>query len=220
VSTVHTAAAEALLEQWMTQPGGGAMIVEARRRLRNGFYPTHHVRIIGQTDPRAGSWPLEQVAAFLFVHAGLGAGKFVQVDIEMHEAPRRDAERAANAAVLADLPAPFSAALDMEQNCSPRGDGTISWNAPIIADRGTGVGQEVEQGVQTLCEEFAVRPASGIPLEVGSTTASTTAVHLALGGAVARWPYRSTVVSILLDAERYAAAPDEALGRPMTAPTV
>lgn len=208
MSTVHQVAAQALLEKWMVEPTGGETIIETRDRLRRGFYPTRHVRIIGQSDPRAGSWSLEQVAAFMYVHVGLCNGRFVQVDIEMHDTPHSDAQRTANAAVLAELPEPFCAELDMDQNCSPYGDGTIRWTEPIIADRGTGVGRDSGDGVvRTICEEFLVRPSWGVPLEVGTTAASTTALHLAQRHAVARWPYNSTVVSVLLDAEHFGTAP-------------
>jgi hypothetical protein len=188
----------------MRDPECSATLAETSERLRRRTFPVDYVSVIGQPDPRAG-WPMEQVAAFLKVHASINLGAFVRVDIDMLEAPASDAHRAANARVLSEIPPPFTVDLDMDQNCSPDGDGVLRWTDTIHAQRSDGIGVVDDDGLtRPRFEPYEVGAAAGgVPLEVGSTKASVTLWHLARSRGVARWPYGSTVLTVLLDTTRH-----------------
>lgn len=199
------------MRQMMHDAGAAPVLAETHEKLRRHGFDSSYVDVIGQPDPRAG-WPMEQAAAFLHVHSALNSGRFARVDIELHEEPGSDrGGREANAAVVGDLPSPFVGWVDTAQNCSPTGDGSVSWAEPIWTRRSTGFGSTDADGATTaISEDFQIRPygtnGSGVPLEIGSTKASVTAAHLARFRGVARWPYGSTVMTILLDTTAIGAA--------------
>jgi hypothetical protein len=113
-------------------------------------------------------------------------------------APFPDAERDANAAVLCTLPPPFRAWLDMTQPGGPE-DGWLSWTEPILANKSVGLpyyssGTDHPRPL-TLPR---VIPPGGVPLEVGNSPPSRTALHMYEEFGVARWPYESTMITIFI----------------------
>jgi hypothetical protein len=208
LKSFHETAADAYMTHLLGDPAASAALIETRESLRRHRFPIEYVRVIAQADARAGDWPMEQVAAFLSVHAGLNSGKYARVDIDLLEVPWPDDERVKNAAVLAELPPPFHGWVDPSQNCSPGGDGIVSWTEPIHCQRSTGLGSTDGDGsTRPIVKECMIRalesPNWGIPLEIGSTKASVTAMHLLHEQAVARWPYGSTVLTVLVNTEAY-----------------
>ncbi|MEV0982317.1 hypothetical protein [Streptomyces sp. NPDC049915] len=174
--------------------------VRTRKRLADGnhFSPSY-VAAVGQMHrAEPGQWPVHQVAAFLDIHAAVGAGRYALVEVEVAAAPRPDADRDVNAAALKDLPDPFSAELDLDQNAADE-DGTISWKDAITAVRSTSVAFSAGcQKSEPVTAPVLVRP-SRIPLEVGTTMPSRTLMHLEQDGGVARWAYGSTDLYLLLN---------------------
>lgn len=159
---------------------------------------------IGQTQHRAAYWPPEQAAAFLRVHTGLMSGEFAMSLLEVGEVPAEDAERLVNAERLARMHPAFIARLDTEQ-VNAEGDGELRWTAPIRVQRSTG---SPSAGGAVLSPELTEReaPPGRVPLEVGLTYPSRTLLHLLNHGGVARWPYQSKVVALLLNVESEGAA--------------
>jgi hypothetical protein len=210
VTTYHESAAEHLMDAMLREPEGVQILADTRTLLRNRQMPLDYVDVIGQSDPRGGVWPMEQVAAFLKVHASLNSGQYARVDLDLLEAPSSDADRVTNAAVIGDLPDPFRAWLNPDQNCNPNGDGALWWRDVITARRSTGLGVVDDDGATVAVfgdQLVRANPDGGIPLEVGSTKASVTMTHLARCKGVARWPYGSTVMTILLDTAWFGSPP-------------
>ncbi|MFD7569973.1 hypothetical protein ACFV6U_05490 [Streptomyces sp. NPDC059810] len=187
--TFHEDAAKDLLDDYLADPAGTALLQDAERMLQRASARTEQFSsLIGQTQRSPAYWPRHQVAAFAFVVNELAHGKFVRRRIKVGSTPGPDANREGNAARLCDIKAPFHAQLDLQQNGADS-DGTFSWEEPITAWRATGVrvlGAHVLHG--TIHAPYGLKPFS-VPLEVGYTLPSRTMAHLLVEGAVARWPY-------------------------------
>jgi len=200
MATSHERGAHAVLDRILTTETTAAALVRTRKRLacRNHFTP-EFVDAIGQLHRQTPErWPVHQVAAFLEIHASIGAGRYAMVQVGVGTAPRSDAARAVNAAALADLPVPFTADLDADQNAADE-DGTLAWSESIVATRSTGVAYTGGCAApEPLTAPATVRPAR-IPLEVGTTMPSRTLQHLEEDGGVARWAYGSTDLYVLLN---------------------
>lgn len=200
MTTSHERGAHAVLDRILTREPTAAALVRTRNRLSDGGHFTPgFVSAVGQIHRRdPARWPVHQVAAFLDIHAAVGAGRYAMVQVEVGAAPRPDAERDINAAALADLPDPFTAQLDIDQNAADE-DGTVAWSEDIIITRSTGVPYTAGCGTrQSLTMPTAVRPFL-VPLEVGTTMPSRTLLHLEEDGGVARWAYDSTDLYVLLN---------------------
>lgn len=202
--TVHEQMAAKLMDQMLYSPIAAQVLAETRQGLRSGRIDGAYRDRIGQTQHRAAYWPPEQAAAFLRVHTGLMSGEFAMALLEVGEVPAGDADRIINANRLARLHPAFAARLDAEQSNAER-DGEMCWTAPIRVQRSTG--RASSEGT-ALTPEVAVYevPPGCVPLEIGLTFPSRTLLHLLKHGGVARWPYQSTVVALLLNTQTEGAA--------------
>jgi hypothetical protein len=199
MTTSHERGAHAVLDRILTTEPTAAALVRTRNRLTRGDHFTPgFVDAIGQIHRiTPARWPVHQVAAFLDIHAGIGAGRYAMVQVEVGTAPRSDAKRSANAAALADLPEPFTAEVDLVQNAADE-DGTLVWSEDIIVTRSMGVPYRAGCTTpESLTMPTAVRPFR-VPLEIGTTMPSRTLLHLEEDGGVARWAYGSTDLYVLL----------------------
>lgn len=207
--TTHHAIAHDLLADIINNPGATATMADVRRRLLlppghpHGF-PEGHADAIGQVHRATPDrWPMEQVAAFTYVHAGIVAGDYgavVLTGAQTKGGPGRDKDREGNASRLAELCAPFSADVDLEQNSAAE-DGTLTWSAPIKCDRSAGVSfidPCPRTAMRRLMMPAPVAPKS-VPLEIGSSSPSRTMWHLLEDGAVARWPYGADFLTLLVN---------------------
>lgn len=189
-----------MLDRILTREPTAAALVRTRNRLADGTHFTSgFVDAVGQMHRIApGRWPVHQVAAFLGIHAGICAGRYAMVQVEVGATPRPDAERSANAVALAGLPEPFSADLDVYQNAADE-DGAAAWSEDIVVTRSTGVPYTAGCSTpESLTAPTAIRPFE-VPLEIGTTLPSRTLLHLEEDGGVARWAYGSTDLCVLLD---------------------
>lgn len=196
----HERGAHAVLDRILTTEPTAAALVRTRNRLASGnHFTTGFVDAVGQAHRRKpGRWPVHQIAAFLDIHAAIGAGRYAIVQVEVGVSPRQDAERNANAAALSELPEPFVAELDRQQSAADE-DGTIAWSESIVVTRSTGVSYAAGCTAQeSLTVPTTVHPFR-IPLEVGTTMPSRTLLHLEEDGGVARWAYGSTDLYVLLN---------------------
>lgn len=198
--TVHEDAARELLDQVLLSPEAAAVLAETRLKLRAELANEQYVAWIGQTPRGPSSWSHEQVAAYLAVHAGLGAGHYAKVTIEVGDTPGPDADREGNARKLRRTAAPFVAMLDMNQNGADS-DGTLHWDEEITVEKSTGACL-IDHGEQTSVNAvYPVDPAS-VPLEVGYTKPSRTLMHLTQYAGVARWAYGDDRICLLLNVDR------------------
>lgn len=206
--TVHEQSAAHLLDAMIEHPGASRTFIETRRRLKlpsshPAAFGRDYIATLGQLARiTPAQWPLEQVAAFTALHTKICAGEILLVQIGtalMRGGPKADAQRKENAQALARLPAPFHADVDLTQNGGDA-DGTLKWDAPIRMDAASGVvflgpcRLDLKQPVpivRTVADGWA-------PLEIGSTTPSRTLLHLLEAGAVARWPYGSDHIWLLV----------------------
>jgi hypothetical protein len=198
--TLHEEIAEELLDDVLRTPGAASVLADWRRRFKDNDYDSRYVARIGQTHRDPASWPLEQVAAFLAVHAGLMAGKYAHVAVSVGDSPGADADRAGNAAKLRGTHQRFLAELDMHQNGADC-DGLFSWDTAIDVNRSSGLGLVTPCGTSPVQMGMRVQP-RGVPLEVGSSKPSRTYLHLIQEDGVARWAYGDDHVYVLLNVDR------------------
>ncbi|MFD9443435.1 hypothetical protein [Streptomyces sp. NPDC060001] len=193
-----------LMDQMLYSPSAAQVLAETRQDLRSGQIDAAYRDRIGQTQHRAAYWPPEQAAAFLRVHTGLMSGEFAMTLLEVGEVPAGDADRIVNAERLAHLDPAFAARPDADQ-CNAERDGELCWTAPIRAQRSTGRASSEGAAPSPQVTTYEVPPGC-VPLEIGLTFPSRTLLHLLKHGGVARWPYQSTVVALLLNTQTEGAA--------------
>ncbi|MFE7106658.1 hypothetical protein ACFU98_35465 [Streptomyces sp. NPDC057575] len=199
--TVHEDAARVLLEEFQGEPAGALTLARMTASLYEGAYSRQLIAWVGQTQREAAYWPAHQVAALTRVLDGLAHGRIARRRIPVGAMPGPDADRQGNAAKLGGIDAPFHVELDMSQNGADS-DGIFSWEEPINLWRALGVRVLHERGIHgSLHAPFEVRPWR-VPLEVGYTLPSRTAMHLMMEGAVARWAYDDNEICLLLDLPR------------------
>lgn len=195
MTSAHEVAAQGALDHFLADPSGW----DALRVYREGIGAGRYGRLgdaIHQTW--LGTWPLEQVACFAIVWSDICTGSVAQVQISAPEGPGADADREGNSRLLADLPEPFRAVVSPDQNSDDQ-DGYLYWDCPIKVEVSTGEPEIAADG--SVAPRIAVRqllPGSA-PLEIGSTKASTTLMHLRRERKVARWPYGSDRIWLLAE---------------------
>lgn len=81
-----------------------------------------------------------------------------------------------------------------QHNYSP--DGVLEWEGPLLTAAHTPRGELSSQMYEHVC------PPGTAALEIGSCAGDTVLMRLAQGGAVARWPYRSDSVVVIVEVER------------------
>lgn len=209
--TVHEDLAEGVWEDIQEDPEAVAAMFRLRNRHIRGEMDEGGIHGTGYADALGSSarfqpkkWPLHQHAAFVKLHALIGAGDVTYTCISTGGTPGPDADRVGNAAKLAETHDRFEASLDMEQNGADA-DGTLSWSGPLRVSRPTGdffypsACRNVQQSI-LVCPAEVVEGSA--PLEVGDSWPSRTLMHLVQYGAVARWPYGSKLIWLFLNFNR------------------
>lgn len=188
--TTHEGAFDAYA-QALASTDRGLDLLHAAMGLRDTWDGTP---IIAQ----AQRWSHGQLAALAWVNARMHSGHIGMFRLAVGTPPDRDVERERNADVIhRAMFGPFSATVELGAHGAPgtrdrlppgAGDGRLRWDASVRATvwRPGGARGEV-----TL-------PPNEVPLEVGATLASRTAMHLIEDGAVARWPYDDDEIHVLV----------------------
>ncbi|HET6509577.1 MAG TPA: hypothetical protein VFG42_22460 [Baekduia sp.] len=104
--------------------------------------------------------------------------------------PGKDREQRLNQERLDAIASPFGATFLGGAGDS---DGTLGWDSPIELIHQQGDGTELH---------LKYEPTS-IPLEVGHVAPETVPWHIRYEGGVARWPYRSESIALILTTRRY-----------------
>ncbi|MFD6490700.1 hypothetical protein [Streptomyces sp. NPDC060188] len=196
----HVEMASTLLDRMLFSERSAASLARARLRLRSENLDANYVASLGQTQFGPSSWPPEQAAAYLRLHTGLMRGEFGRVGIDVSHSPDSDANREQNASRLGELPHPFRATVDVEQNFADC-DGRLQWVKPIRIERSVGAAY-YDHGLPSpilLAQEIV---GSAVPLEIGVSHPSRTLLHLLQEGGVARWPYGSSTVTLLINVRK------------------
>jgi hypothetical protein len=165
------------------EPELAVLLLDVRSKLRHDEYPKHIVDAISQpyTDERS----LEDIYGFCRVWSLIQQGHLCVCVVGCDEDPHRD-RSPLNQPVLDKLLPPFGADVDYVCTSGGNSDGVFWWDEPIVFDR-------------FFCdqrEDWTCRP-SAIALEIGSTYASCTLMHVLRGG-VARWPHGHDRITVLM----------------------
>lgn len=211
--TAHEDAASALLDELLAMPDGNATLMKYQLGIRDERYDRDLVDAIGQQHFSPRNWPLEQVAAFSHVYSGLMGGVIARTIIGCDGEPHADRRRDTNAAILGNLPAPFVAHLDMDQR-NADDDGLLEWTEPIIVEKSTGAAFMDPYGATYPLQTFITVQPGSVPLEVGSSKASVTMMHIGLFRGVARWPYGHKQIHLFLNTHWFSHQPDLSPVRP------
>lgn len=179
--------------------------LEFADRLRRGKADDWLIRAFGQPF---GGWDPGQLAYLYRLWEFWVSGELAVGRLYLGHTPEADRERDANQESLnalslldehPDQPG-FSARVDFDQTVSPHGDGWLSWSNPIKLGMFV-PGHECPggPGCEGAWAHIEPQPAPrGVPLEIGSTDTMTTYMHLLEGVGVARWPYGSERVVLLV----------------------
>jgi hypothetical protein len=210
--TVHEDAAEALLQDIQLDEKATSAMLRLRNRHVQGDMDEGGILGTGYADSLGSSaryapnkWPLHQHAAFVQIHALIGAGDVAYTCISTGGTPGPDADRAGNARKLEDTLNPFQAELDMHQNGADS-DGVVWWDEPLKISRSTGAHffpSACRKETYSLITYPTMRDPGSAPLEVGDSWPSRTLLHLWEDGAVARWPYGSKLIWLFINYKRF-----------------
>jgi hypothetical protein len=152
-------------------------------RLRSGFWDNDYVKSLFQLA--YGNTDVYAAYCFAHVHAWIGIGKVLMAAIDIGLEPLADHMVEENNNLLAALPSPFFGAFWGSNHDS---DGYIKWNESVEFGQMDCTGREIV---------VAIRPYS-LPLEVGFTRPDTTVYHILRERGVARWPYGSKRIHLLV----------------------
>lgn len=131
-------------------------------------------------------WAMGELAA---TRLNIGCGPYGDRQHELNQA-------ALNALAVIDGPEDpgITAGVDLDQKTSPDGDGWFTWSNEIVL----GIAIPDEPGTEAWAYVDPIGPDYTIPLEIGYTDTQTTYYHLLRGWGVARWPYGSEAVVLLV----------------------
>lgn len=201
MTTTHQDAAQDYLQQSMADERAASLLSLWARRFAQDPTVQDSFAVFGQTHKRAGRWQMDQMCCAVAMHAFVNAGFYAQCEIPVGAVPGSDRDREGNAASLAALEHPFQAQVDMTQNGAGQ-DGFLHWTQPIVATRSTGVALLEPQHGETAVVAPRTIGAGRAPLEIGYTLPSRTLAHLKREGRVARWPYDSEIITLVINLPR------------------
>lgn len=179
------------------------LLFKTAKQLREkSYYATWYVDILFQ---KFGRFPADIYDAYCFlqVHSMIQCGDLMSVYVDVGKEPEADKNIEYNDGVLKNLSYPFSGTFYGGLGDQ---DGRLSWLGDIKVNRTNHTtdltDEEVEQ-CNKQCSHVQVVDFNGhadqsAPLEVGYTQAWTTLLHLKRSGSLARWPYGSTKIWLLV----------------------
>jgi hypothetical protein len=171
-------------EHLLKDPTFSAWLVQTKRALQAGGFPKEIVDAVFQRNWRGTSVSLVDTWGFAQVWACWRAEELAIVSVEVGGPPHGDSVIETNNALLKQAAEPFQGEFRPERGRGASCDGSFWWSEPIHLSLAEGGRFGAKKG--------------GLPLEVGSTTAATTLGHIRGNGGVARWPYGSNRIIVLL----------------------
>jgi hypothetical protein len=190
----------------LTDPETAAFAATCLKQLKSGFWDQSYVDMIFQ---HFSSRPdIYDAYYFGTIHGLLCLGRVLIAQIEVGSTPSADSEKAKNAAALWEVSLPYlyvdkdNKTLDklplgtMRAKFSPShgysgsdGDGYFEWLRPLHFSFSIADGESYRKRIRK----------GSVPLEVGYTRVTTTWIHLMQHGGVARWPYGSDKLFVLIN---------------------
>lgn len=184
--------AAATTERFASDPLAAQRAAQTLLDIKKGKHAKWLVDIFFQKDSRGGGIGLVEADAFNGFASNLFSGKLKMVGIQTAGPPGADEDRAGNNAKISDLPRPFTAKFF---GGSGDNDGFLEWTAAAFVNH---FDCELKARPGYQCRKHAAKLRPGFaPLEVGTTTAATTFMHLCFGP-LARWPYGSEAIFLLV----------------------
>ncbi len=150
-------------------------------------------------DYRGWECSVEDALAWSQLWEGFSRGQILYIPVQVGETPLTDKNRAKNEKTLnGGLKRWKMKASVLRHNGDD--DGRIDWSEPLVVDQAW---FDPESSIERY-RTYQI-PAGWCRLEIGATKGSRTVFHLRGGrkSGVARWPYRSEMMWILLPAQSY-----------------
>lgn len=160
-----------------------------RDRMNDGVYKHQYIELF--VSSRGRRYTLADAYAFGQLASRYWAGHIMICQVGFRDpvsGPEADRDVEANRAMLARMIAPFRGTIIPGHGP----DGMIYWDRPIL------MGRQVADDRGIPVEVPVEVPAGGIQLEVGDLHTYNGWHHLRAETGMARWPYGSPVVTILL----------------------
>lgn len=197
MSTTLVNVANEHADKWLDSAPKRKILTAIHKKMRSGYYRQSWLELV--VSPRRYShYDMGDAYAWMSFQNLFWAGKVLMAEVMLpdgHE-PFQDKQSVGNNEMLSRLPAPFTAEFVGGQYANH--DGSFTWSKPILLTRTTDVDGKIAK------ENVRVEPQS-IPLEVGSVKTYNTLEWILSRDGCARWPYGSSVVTILV-ADRAAMA--------------
>jgi hypothetical protein len=159
------------------------------RRLKSGMYHGDYVDTVFQGK---GYTPAN-VLAFANIHHLISIGSIARLTVDVGDTPFGDKAIEQNNRILSGLPKLFEAVFHPEKGYAAWDDGYFSGKGNVIFER-TPIAKYQHLARHIVIDLYN----QWIPLEVGTTDGHTTYMHLLMDGAVARWAYGSSAITVLL----------------------
>lgn len=192
MTTIHEKTLKDLVNRRMAEDQEWCSVLsQALQRLEEGFYVQEEVDVILQQWP-GHSYDIYDAYAVLQVRAAIRGGQIGTAKVKLGATPRADSEVAYHNRILADSPdAIFSGHF---YGGLADQDGEFAWKRSIDLTV-----QSYDAATNALLEATCVPiDARSVPLEVGYTKGSRTLLHLVHEPGLARWPYESASLHILV----------------------
>ena len=169
----HRQAALVVADSWMNDPSRQPLLAKAYWLTRQESPGITTLReVFGQPY---GGWDMGQLVALACLDHMVAKSFLVLSELHIGETPRGDRFRKENQAALNRLLPPGTSVMVDTSQRGAEMDGWINWETSVPFTAGDGTTGEIEAGEA--------------PLEIGSTDATTTCLHLCRHGTVARWAY-------------------------------
>ncbi|MFE6718705.1 hypothetical protein ACFVDU_14135 [Streptomyces albidoflavus] len=181
--SIHRRAADHMAEAWAETQWGAKALAGMYRWTRDAEW-SERIAVLGQ--PFSG-WDMGQLFALRCLAGLWMEGLLTISEVEVGAQPKQDSQRQANQQALLLLPEGISATVDPNQRGADD-DGLVRWENPLSGHFNDPSDNESQP--DTIAPGWS-------PLEVGNTDASSTCFHLARSGALARWPYGDTMLTIM-----------------------
>jgi hypothetical protein len=193
--TVCTEWAQTTTQEMLRTADGAKLLISIRERMNGGFYGANYINLF-VNNWRSGPYSLEDALIFSRCFTMLWSGKLLMCVLtpSCHEGPGPDRDVDGNNRRLGTVPRPFAGKFHGGINSGS--DGSIRWNEKVLMER------KIDDLTGKIRREmFWVEPGF-VDLEVGTLSNYNGYHRIILDGGIARWPYDSEDLTIILPISR------------------
>lgn len=195
MTTTAQRALEDIVNERMMDPEYTTTVATYLRKINSGEVDELLVNSIVQRDPRSGPISIYDAHVFMNIWIMIWQGQVVGFSIPIGVEPSRDHCIEDNNRKLKNLPQGFVASFDPDRGRGADNDGFMEWTKEI------GAHSDYEDDDGRAQNRTVWIPPRRVVLEVGTTAAAKTMMHLGFQGAVCRWPYGSKNALVLINLE-------------------